>query len=67
MIRLIPKTPNVALNVNRWQIIAERDWASFLPGPGPWILIAPQNATPFDSATRWVHKTNDKNFEVIYD
>lgn len=47
-----------------WFIEFEADTVQFDPRPGPWALIFPKGPINMD-ASRWIHLTDDKDFEVV--
>ena len=45
-----------------WVLVRTSDSVIFNSLPGQWFLVAPCNN---GSASRWIHSTNDKDFEII--
>ena len=53
---------NEAGKPTHWIVLEERDMVGFSDRQGPWLLVQPDNNTKDQS--RWVHLTDDKDFEV---
>ncbi len=47
-----------------WIIHVRVETVLFNPEPGPWIFISPIGKTFQDTASRWVHEVNDRDFIV---
>lgn len=54
---------------DKWFIIHQKNRVLFDSRPGPWALVAPDIDSPSKSVIlrRWIHLTDDKDFEVIND
>lgn len=50
-----------------WTVGQAHEKVSFSEMDGPWLFIYPKGADIFDiqNFAKWVHKTKDKDFEVI--
>ena len=50
----------------RWQIVSVAERVSFAPGKrGPWYLLVPLcSEGPFNYMQRWVHASDDTNFNL---
>ena len=49
-----------------WSVFAETDRVLFSAGKvGPWLFIAPAGKNQDDKSSRWIHATNDLDFDVI--
>lgn len=42
-----------------WEIVREQERVPFSMETGPWLLLSSGNNL------RWIHKTNDKDFEIV--
>lgn len=50
---------------NVWEVIKVRDTVAFKPSNrGKWLLVTPKGQSAFHSCVRWVHQTNDVDFDV---
>lgn len=47
-----------------WFIEFTADKVQFDPRPGPWALVIPKGPAHREHS-RWIHLTDDKDFEVI--
>jgi hypothetical protein len=70
-IKLVPRSAagakalgSVGQPVAQWVVLREVDEVSFSGREGPWLSVYPDvpNGTQY---VRWVHATNDKDFQVI--
>lgn len=75
MIKLIPKTLNgknklqnakVKGACGTWKILQQEDKVLFSDETGPWLRIVPltENDEEIISLSRWVHSSNDRDFNV---
>lgn len=46
-----------------WHLVTVVDKVLFTTEPGPWMLLT--SVKSHDKGIRWVHASNDKDFEVI--
>ena len=46
-----------------WTIQRTEDRVAFSSDRGPWLLVIPACLT--ESKSRWIHETNDFNFEIV--
>lgn len=64
-VRLIPKTKKAKERVKQYGdtgiVFEVRNRIQFSQEEGPWLLVLAA-----DPRGRWVHETNDKNFDVEY-
>lgn len=74
LVQLSGKTPKGSdklheARTNIWEVIKVRDTVAFEPsGRGKWLLVTPKGQSAFHACVRWVHQTNDVDFEVkLYD
>lgn len=52
-------------NGSVWQVVSVTDRVLFSPNkPGPWIYVIPVGAAHDHEAGKWVHKTDDINFQI---
>jgi hypothetical protein len=59
---------------DRWEVVRKEMCVLFSDSPGPWLYVQPLSedrapadtvrAARIDSAARWVHEFNDKDFKV---
>lgn len=66
--KLIPKTHKAKNRIHEAgtdevKVLAERENVLFDPGKGPWLHVAFVGARSKHS--RWVHATQDPDFEVV--
>ncbi len=50
-----------------WTIHAEVEKVLFNPQPGIWLFVTPFGSEFQSKSSRWIHKTDDKDFSVIPD
>lgn len=78
MIKLIPKTLNgknklqnakVKGSCGNWKILQQEDTVLFSDESGPWLKVVPltENDEEIMSLSRWIHSSNDKDFNVETD
>ena len=48
---------------SQWTLMRSADRVMFSQEPGPWWLVKPING--FETDSRWIRNTKDKDFEVI--
>ena len=48
---------------DEWIVIRTADTVLFSPKKGPWLFIIPPNMD--QHASRWIHATDDENFQII--
>lgn len=49
-----------------WKILQQKDRVLFSDEAGPWLRIVPltENNEEIMSLSRWVHSSNDKDFDI---
>lgn len=49
-----------------WKILQQTETVLFSNEPGPWLRIVPltENNEEIMSLSRWVHSSNDKDFDI---
>lgn len=56
----------IFLKGKHWRIVRTSDSVKFSTDTGPWLLCIPEDH--YDkhnvTASRWIHKHNDKNFDL---
>lgn len=76
MIKLIAKTlkgKNKLQNAkvkgacDDWKVLQQKDKVLFSDEIGPWLRIVPltENGEEIMSLSRWVHSSNDKDFDIM--
>jgi len=49
-----------------WFVFAETDHVLFAKDKaGPWLFVAPAEKNQNDKSSRWIHSTNDLDFDVF--